>query len=237
MDPMLSRLNLRAAGLALALFASAGAAAAQQCVGIPSQGNGFLTYGFEGTDGATGDGVSFAYGTPNAAVLLQRRSMDGFTLVDDLASTEAQLSIRLPAIGLPVCLVAGGQWTAYDNEREQSRSWTDPGYVDQRNRIGGPYERVRVPVGISAGEEFRVGRVALAPFVTPTLVYESETYRPFDGGAQRRTDWGYGVSGGVTATVGWLVVRPTLSHVSTHEYALSSQHNWPIASLQLGVRF
>lgn len=236
---MLSHLNVRAAGLALTLLASAGAAAAQQCVGVPSQGRGFLTYGFEGTDGATGEGVSFAYGTPNAAVLLHRRSMDGFTLVDDLGSTEAQLSIRLPRVALPVCLVAGGQWTAYDNEREESRSWTarEPGYVIQRNRTGGPYERVRVPVGISVGEEFRVGRVSLTPFVTPTVVYESETYRPFDGGAQRRTDWGYGATGGVTAAIGWLVVRPTLSHVSTHDYALSSQNNWPVASLQVGVKF
>lgn len=225
--------------LALALCLVAAPTAAQQCAGIPSGGHGFLTYGFEGTDGATGDGISFAYRTSHGALLVQRRSLDGFTLVDDLGSVEAQTSFRVPTARLPLCLVAGVNWTAYDNEREESRSWTagDPGYVIERHRIGGPYHRLQIPVGVGIGEEFQLGAVSLTPFFAPALVYETETYRPEDAAEQERRDWGWGAKGGVAATVGWLVVRTTVSHTATHEYALSSQHNFPMLSLHVGVGF
>ena len=237
---MILRLRLlRASFLVLALAGWARPALAQECVGLPG-GRGMLSVGFEGTDGATGQGLSFAYRTPGAAVLLQHRSLEGFTLVDDLRTSEAQASVRLPAVRLPVCLTAGAQWTAYDNDRRESESWSraDPGHVTLRHRVGGPYRRLRVPVGVSLGREFRIGeRLSLVPFVQPAVVFEREAYDPEVAPEQTRSDWGLGASGGVTAAYGWLVVRSTLTHTATHEYALSSQHNFPAFSLQAGVRF
>lgn len=236
----MSRFPLRTVFLAVIVqFGFMRPSPAQECVGMPSEGRGFFTYGFEGTDGATGDGLSFAYHTSDAALLLQRRSLDGFTLVDDLGSTEAQASLRVPSLRVPVCLVAGLNWTAYDNEREESRSWTakEPGYVTERHRVGGPYHRLRVPIGIGLGREFQLGPVSLVPFVAPSIVYETETYRPERAAEQERHQWGWGASSGLTAAAGWLVIRSTLSHTVTDEYALSSQHNFPLFSLHAGVRF
>lgn len=213
---------------------------AQECIGLPSGGRGLLTYGFEGTDGATGEGLSFGYQTPGAAVLLHRRSLEGFTLVDEIQSFEAQASIRLPVAQLPVCFVVGTGWTGYDNERLESRSSSgnDPHYVTERHRVGGPYHRFRVPVGVGLGREFVLGEgLSLTPFFAPALVYEIETYRPQNGSEQTRSRLGIAASGGLTAAVGWLVVRSTLTHTLTHEYALSSQHNFPMLSMHVGVRF
>lgn len=224
--------------LPLALLAAASSALAQACVGLPS-GRGLLAVGFEGTDGATGEGLTFAYQAPRVSVLLQRRSLDGFTLVDDLRTSEVQVSTPLPA--LPVCLVAGARWTAYDNDRHEGQSWSaaDPRYRTERYRMGGPYRRMRVPVGVGLGREFRLGEgVSLVPFIQPALVWEHERYAPEqDGPEQTRSAWGLGGSGGVTAAFGWLVVRTAVTHAATHDRALSSQNNWPELSAQVGVRF
>ena len=214
-------------------------AAAQECVGLPS-GRGLLSVGFEGTDGATGHGLSFAYQTPNAAVVLQRRSLDDISLVDDPTTSEIQASVKLPAVGLPVCVAAGAQWLAYDSDWHESTSWTgmEPGYRTERHRIGGPYRRLRIPVGISVGREFRIGEhLSLVPFIHPAVVFDRESYVPETGPEQTRGEWGLGASGGVTAAMGWLVLRSTITHAATHEYALSSQHNFPTVSLHAGVRF
>lgn len=212
---------------------------AQECVGLPG-GRGILSVGLEGTDGATGSGVAFAYQTPRASVQLQHRALDDFTVVDDLRTTDVQASVRLPGVRLPVCVTAGVQRTAYDDTRHESTEWTgqEPGHLVERHRIGGPYRRQRVPVGVSMGREFRVGRrVSLVPFIAPAVVFERETYRPETGPAQTRSTWGLGASGGVAASLDWLVLRASLSHTSTHEYALSSKHNHPTIALHAGVRF
>lgn len=199
-----------------------------------------LTYGFEGTDGATGHGLGFAYQTPQAALLLQHRWLDGFTLVDELRTTEVQTSLRIPAIRVPICVTSGLQWTSYDNDHLVSESWSasDPGHKIERHRLGGPYRRVRIPVGVAVGHEFRLReRVSLTPFLAPGLVYERETYAPENGPEEARQTLGWRASGGVTAALGWLVVRPSVSHTLTQRYALSSQHNFLELSLQAGVRF
>ena len=224
---------------ALALLGVARPASTQECVGLPS-GRGLLSVGFEGTDGATGRGLHFAYRGPSAAVLLQHRSLDGFALVDDLRTTEAQASVKIPALRLPVCVTAGAQWTAYRSDRHESTTWvgTDPHYRTERHRIGGPYRRLRVPVGIAVGREFRVGdRLSVVPFVQPAVVFERELYEPENGQAEKRSTLGLGASGGVTAAFEWLVLRSALTHTATHEYSLSSQHNFPTLSVHAGVRF
>jgi hypothetical protein len=226
--------------LLLLLPLAAGAARAQACVGLPSGGRGQLTYGFEGTDGATGEGLGFAYQTPRAALLLQRRSLEGFTLVDEIRSLDAQVSVRALSTQVPVCLTAGAGWTGYDNERLESRSSSgrDPGIVTERHRVGGPYRRFRLPVGLAAGREFALGReVSLTPFVAPSLVYERESYRPEDGPAEERGRLGLGASGGLTLAAGWFVLRSTVSHARTHDRALSGRNNFPVLSVHAGVRF
>lgn len=136
-----------------ALFATLAAglhgspASTQEWVGLASGARGMLAYGFHGTDGATGQGLSFAYQAPNAAILLQHRFLDDFTVIDELRTTEAQASMKLPLSRLSMCLVAGAQWTAYHSDRLESESWSarHPEYKTQRHRIGGPYRVGRSP--------------------------------------------------------------------------------------------
>lgn len=222
----------------LALLGLPVAASAQECSGIPG-GRGYLSVGFEGTDGATGQGVGFAYRAPAAAMVLQHRSLNDISLADDRRTSEVQFSTKVPAVRLPVCLVAGAQSTAYDNSFHESTSWgEDPGYRTERHRMGGAYRSFRVPLGVSAGREFRVSdRLSLIPFVQPLVVLERESLQPATGPLQTRSDWGLGASGGITAALDWVVLRSTVTHASAHEYALSSQHNWPVVSLHAGVRF
>ena len=236
--PLLSRIGRSLA--ALALLALPSVASAQACVGLPSGGRGMLSYGFEGTDGAVGQGLGFAYHTPRAAVLLQHRWLEGYTLVDELRTSEVQGSLRIPGTRVPVCVTGGAQWTSYDNDRLESESWTasDPGYKTERHRLGGPYRRLRIPLGVAVGHEIRVGeRLSLTPFLAPGLVYEQETYAPEVGPEEARQTLGWRASGGLSAALNWLVVRSTVSHTLTREYALSSQHNFLELSIQAGVRF
>jgi hypothetical protein len=230
---------VRALLLGAALL-TAPAAHAQACVGLPAGGRGQLTYGFEGTDGATGEGLGFAYHTPRAALLVHRRSLEAFTLVDEVRSLDTQGSVPVLRTAVPVCLTLGAGWTGYDNERLESRSSSgrDPGFVTERHRVGGPYRRFRFPVGIAAGREFRPGTgVSLTPFVAPSLVYETESYRPENGTPQERSRLGAGASGGLTLAAGWLVVRSTVSHTATHDRALTGRNNFPTLSVHAGVRF
>lgn len=225
---------------ALALLVLPSMASAQECVGIPSGGRGVLTYGFEGTDGATGQGLGFAYQTPGAAIILQHRWLDDFTLVDELRTTDVQLSMRVPSQHVPVCVTGGLQWTSYDNDRIESQSWNgnDPEYRTTNVRVDGPYRRARIPVGVAFGREFELGRsVSLTPFLAPGLVYEHETYAPETGSKQVRHTLGWHANGGVTASVGWLVLRSAVRQTRTRDYALSSQHNFLELTVQAGVRF
>lgn len=215
-------------------------AAAQECVGLPS-GRGVLSVGFEGTDGATGQGLSFAYQTRNAALMLQHRSLDVLSLVDEMSTSEGQVSLRLPSgPRLPVCATVGLQTTAYRNDYTESTSWTsgDPDHEIQRNRIGGPYSGLRVPLGVSMGREFRVSdRMAVVPFLQPTVVFQGEHYQPQRGPEETRNNWGLGLSGGVTAAFDWLVLRSTVTHTTRPGNSLSTLNDWPTVSLHAGVRF
>lgn len=225
--------------LVVALAVAPAGALAQECVGLPQGGRGLLAVGFEGTDGATGLGLSFAYQTPRGGVLLQQRSLEDWTIVDDLRTGEAQLNVRLPASSVPVCVTVGTQRSAYDTDRLESESWDgrEPGYKTERHRLGGPYRRLRVPLGVSVGREFRLRTLSVTPFVAPAAVFERERIVPETGSEQRRSGWGWAMSGGFTAAVDWLVLRSSVSHTATHDYALSGKHNGPVLSVHAGVRF
>lgn len=225
-----------ALGLVAGMICFPIAASAQQCLGFPTGSRGFLTFGFEGTDGATGEGLGFGYQTSGVGILLQGQSLDDFTVIDELETIEARVSYR-PVKTLPICVLAGIAKTAYHSEQELSRSGREPGYVDERHIIGGPYRRLRVPVGIGIGREFFVGPITLVPYFTPALVYESETHILPNAPGENRHAWGVSGNAGITLVAGWMVVRSSLSHAVTHEYALSSKHNFPLFTLHAGVRF
>lgn len=221
----------------LGLLAAVRPAHAQECVGLPA-GRGVLSLGLDGTDGASGRGVAFAYQTPGASLQLQHRSLDAFAQQDEISETEVQAAIRLGRFRLPLCITAGVQLADYEySEHAGSGTGADGIYTDSYHIIGG-YQRMRVPVGISLGREFNVGRgVSLVPYLQPTVVWEREQMTPAGSAAQTRTGLGWGVNTGVAVAKDWLVVRANLSHTNTFERALSSRNNWPGVSLHLGVRF
>lgn len=239
MRPNLRRLSAFAS--VLALLGLALPAAAQECVGLPS-GRGILSLGFEGTDGASGPGVSFAYQTPGGSVQLGHRSLDAFAQEDEISETEVQAAVRLPRVRLPLCLTAGVQVTDYEYSLHAGtwyeRTDAGPSLRTERHRIIGGYQRVRVPVGVSLGREFNLGRgVSVVPYIQPTVVFEQERLTPGGEPPARRLGLGWGLNGGVAIAKDWFVVRASLNHTNTHDRALTSRNNFPGLSVHFGVRF
>lgn len=237
MKPLLRLLSASVSVLALSVVARP--AHAQECVGLPG-GRGVLSFGLEGTDGASGPGVSFAYQTPGASLQLQHRALDAFAQADAISTTEAQAAVRLARFRLPVCITAGAQWTDYDYTAHESTHWSaeDPEYRIERHRIGGGYQRLRVPVGISVGHEFNLGRgISLVPYVQPTVVFERERLTPAGDAPQKRLGMGIGLNGGLAVAKDWFVLRANLTHTGTYDRALSSRNNFPSLSVHAGVRF
>jgi hypothetical protein len=233
--------SLRLLALLALAVAAAQTVSAQECIGLPSQGRGTLTYGFEGTDGATGSGLAFAFHGKTSAIVVEHQSLDGFTMVDRMRTLSVLASRRLPAGGVPKCLVAGANWTSYSNDRNERSSWyaNDPGYITERIRIGGGYRRLRVPAGVAFGKAYDVrGRFSIIPHFAGTLVGEYEENDSTDTQpARSRFSPGIGLEGGITFATSWLVIRSTVSHTRTHAYALSSRHNYPELALHAGVIF
>lgn len=234
---MKTSLRLMSASLSVLALAVAAPAHAQECVGLPG-GRGMLSFGLEGTDGASGPGVSFAYQTPGASVQLQHRQLDAFAQDDEISSSEVLAAIRLPRSRLPLCVTAGAEWTDYEySQHEGSWTNTDGVHTDSYRVIGG-YQRMRVPVGISLGREFNLGRgVSLVPYLQPTLVWEHERFTPAGQPAQTRTGLGWGVNAGLAVAKDWFVVRANLTHTNTFDRALTSRNNFPGLSVHFGVRF
>lgn len=224
----------------LALLGAARPAAAQECVGLPS-GRGVLSLGVEGTDGASGQGVAFAYQTPNASLQLQHRSLDAFAQDDEISTSEVQAAVRLRRARLPICITAGAQWTDYEYSEHAGSGYsqTEPGVRTDSYRVIGGYQRLRVPVGVSVGREFDLGRGwSVVPYLQGTVVWERERMAFASGfPPQKRLGLGWGVNGGLAVAKDWLVVRASLTHTETFERALSSRNNFPGVSLHLGVRF
>jgi hypothetical protein len=237
MKPLLRLLS--ASVSVLALCAVSRPVHAQECVGLPG-GRGTLSFGLEGTDGASGPGVAFSYQTPGTSLQLQHRSLDAFAQDDEISTSEVQTAVRLARFRLPVCVTAGAQWTDYDYTSHESTEWsqTDPEYRIERHRIGGGYQRLRVPVGISLGREFNVGRgISLVPYIQPTVVFERERLTPAGDAPQTRMGMGLGLNTGLAVAKDWFVLRANLTHTSAYERALSPRNNFAGLSVHAGVRF
>lgn len=228
--------RISASASVLALLGLALPAGAQECVGLPS-GRGILSLGLEGTDGASGPGVSFAYQTPGASLQLGHRSLDAFAQDDEISETEAQAAVRLPRVRLPLCVTAGAQWTDYEYS-EHAGTQYNPGMRTESYRVLGGYQRLRVPVGLSVGREFNVGRgVSLVPYLQGSVVWERERLTPAGDPAQTRLGLGWGANAGVAIAKDWFVVRANLGHVETHDRTLSNRNNFAGLSVHFGVRF
>lgn len=237
MRPSLRRIFARAA--VLAVLGAPLPAAAQECVGLPG-GRGVLSLGLEGTDGASGPGVSFAYQTPGASLQLQHRSLDAFAQDDEISSSEVQTAVRLPRFRLPLCVTAGAEWTDYEYSEHEGTLYTGsgPGIRTESYRVVGGYQRLRVPVGLGVGREFNLGRgVSLVPYLQGTVVWERERMTPAGEAPQKRLGLGWGVNGGLAVARDWFVARASLTHTETYDRALSSRNNFPGLSVHFGVRF
>lgn len=212
---------------------------AQDCIGLSRQGNGMLTYGFQGTDGATGYGLDFAFHAFGASVQIQRRSLEAFTVVDRIDTYGAQVAIPIATGGLAACVVAGMETTSYDNERLVSRSWSSdfPTRIVEEHRIGGPYRRVRVPIGLAFGREFHpLDRLSIVPYLIPAIVLQQERLEPEGEQEREREAFTYGLSGGVAFVLDWFVLRSSIAHTMGPD-ALSGRNNFPSLSIHLGVSY
>jgi hypothetical protein len=225
----------------LALACAAGPARAQECVGLPG-GRGMLSLGLEGTDGASGPGVSFAHQTPGASVQLRYRALDAFAQDDEISTYETMAAVRLPRSRLPLCVTVGAEWTDYEASEHAGSLWSsEDGIRTDSYRVIGGYQRLRVPVGISLGREFHVARgVSLVPYLQSTLYWEREQLTTRGGYAQERLGSGLGVNAGLAVAKDWFVARVSLANTKT-SYDRSPfwrrDPNSPVLSVHFGVRF
>ena len=228
--------RLATTALTLTLVCSA-PAAAQQCVGLSSETKGYFSYGFEGTDGATGDGFALGLRVGNSSVHLQRRELEPVNLIDEMETLQGVVAVPLKT-RLPLCITAGLGWTGYDDDRVNVFGQDADGNLIQRGSAAGPYLRLQTPVGISLGRELQLSsRIAVGGFVNPALVFEYEKYESFDGSTHQRNGLGLGITTGVSASYRRVMLRSTLSSLSSHNYTLNGYNNFPFLSVQLGVRF
>ncbi|HEX2080457.1 MAG TPA: hypothetical protein VHG08_22330 [Longimicrobium sp.] len=223
----------------LALACAAGAAQAQECVGLPG-GRGMLSLGLEGMDGATGRGVSFAYQAPGASVQLHHRALDAFAQEDEISTSQAVAAVRLPRSRLPLCITVGAEWTDYEYSDHAGSSYTD-GVRTESYHVFGGYQRLRVPVGVSLGREFHVGRGAsLVPYLQSTVFWERERLAFRGGSAEERPGWGVGLNTGLAVAKDWFVVRANLAQTKTsfdRSPILNRRNDVPVLSVHFGVRF
>lgn len=225
--------------LIIALFASAGPAMAQECLGLSSTSRGYFSYGFEGTDGATGEGFTLGVRLGQGAVQLQRRTLEPASVVDDIESLNAQIAWPITK-KLPLCVVTGLAWTGYDTDRINMWSTDGNGNVVQSGTEGGPYLQLRVPLGVSIGKELKLSkRFSVGGFLNNSLLYD---YERFDSVSQDRelTRNGFGVAAtaGLSLNYSRIMLRPTFTHFSTLNGRSFDEYNdFPFLSIQLGVRF
>ena len=232
------RRSARLATTALALTVVLSApAAAQECVGLAPDAKGYIAYGLEGTDGASGDGFSVGVRVRGVGLHLQRRTLEPVNLVDDMQTVQAMVAVPLKT-RLPLCVTAGFGWTGYDDDRVDIFGNDADGNLIERGTAAGPYLRLQTPVGVSLGRELRIGKkLGLGGFVNPALVYEYEKYESFDATTVKRDGLGLGITTGGSASYGRVMLRATLASLSSHNYTLNGYNNFPFFSAQLGVRF
>ena len=212
-------------------------AAAQECLGLSAENKGYFSYGVEGTDGASGEGFTLGLRVGSGSVQLLRRTLEPVNLVDDMETVQGIVAVPL-RVRLPLCVTAGFGWTGYDDDRVNVFGNDEEGNLIQRGTAAGPYLRLQAPVGVALGRELRLSsKIAVGGFVNPALVYEYEKYESFNGDTVTRGGLGLGITTGVSASYGRLMLRSTLSSLSSRNYTLNGYNNFPFLSLQLGVKF
>ena len=222
--------------LALTLMAAA-TAPAQQCLGLSDSARGYFSYGFEGTDGATGEGFTLGLRLGSGSVQLQRRSLEQVNLVDEMETLQG-LAVVPVGKRLPLCATVGFGWTGYDDDRVNVFGTDAEGNFIQRGTAAGPYTRLQAPVGIALGKEMQVSsKFAIGGYVNPSLVYEFEKYESFTGSTDTRSSMNLGLTAGVSMSYSRILLRSTLSSLSSHSYTLNGFNNFPFLSVQLGVKF
>ena len=213
-------------------------AAAQECVGIPQDTRGYFSYGMEGTDGATGEGFTVGVRLGQGLLQVQRGTLEPVTVVDDIESLHLQGAYPISK-KLPVCLTAGFGWTGYDTDRINGWSTDGQGNITHDGTAGGPYLRLRMPVGISLGKEFKVSEnTSAVGFVSNSLLYDFERYERPSFGREQRHAFGVAAAVGVTLNYRRIMLRSSLSNFTTLNGNSVDQYNdFPFMSLQLGIKF
>lgn len=212
-------------------------AAAQQCLGLSDSGRGYFAYGIEGTDGATGEGFTLGLRLGKGSVQLSRRSLEEVNLVEEMETLHGLGAVPV-GTRLPLCVTAGLVWTGYDDDRVDELGVDAQGKFITRGTAAGPYLRFQAPVGLSLGKEIQLGsKLALGGFVNPSLVYEFERYESFTGSTDQRSSINIGLTTGLSMSYSRIMLRSTLSSLSSHNYTLNGFNNFPFLSVQLGVKF
>ena len=231
------RLSGRLALCVLTFVSTATTAAAQQCLGLSDSARGYFAYGFEGTDGATGEGFTLGLRLGTSSVQLQRRSLEQVNLVDEMETLQGLAAVPINK-RLPLCATAGLAWTGYDDDRVTVFGTDAEGNFIQRGLAAGPYTRLQAPVGVALGKELQLAsKFAVGGFVNPSLVYEFEKYESFSGATDQRSGVGLGFTAGLSMSYSRVMLRTTLSSLSSHNYTLNGFNNFPFLALQLGVKF
>lgn len=231
----------RSARLTAMVLALTGVCAArgfgQECVGLSPDSKGYFAYGLEGTDGASGQGLALGLRLGSSGLHLQRRTLEPGNLVDDMQTVQGVAAVALKT-RLPLCVTVGLGWTGYDDDRVDVFGNDAQGNVIQRERAAGAYLRLQAPLGISLGRELHVSQhIAVGGFINPALVYEYERYESFNGSTVTRDGAGLGITTGASVTYRRILLRSTLSSLSSHNYTLNGYNNFPFLSLQVGVTF
>lgn len=227
--------------LAAVAIASSTTLAAQECVGIPNGSRGFFGAGPAGTDGASGSSLTFAYRGENRSVMVTSQSLGVFAHANQQKTRSIQANFKIKA--LRGCVTSALKWQAWDTEGAESKGWSidDPDVYWERHSIGGNYDRLRIPVGVSFGRTVNIRRVAFLPYANPFVVFEMEdfqSHRPdIDAPSQSRRSFGGGLETGFAMRAGWFVMRPSLTITNTTDRALSGKKNWADLALHFGVVF
>jgi hypothetical protein len=224
-----------------ALVTTSTTLAAQECAGIPGGGRGFLALGPSGTDGASGTGFSFAYRRTTAALQASYQSLGVFAYANEQKTRTVQGSLRVKA--LRGCVTAGAKWQAWNTDRDDNTSWdaSRPTIVVEEHTIGGNYDRVRLPVGVSFGRSFQVKRLSIVPYANPHVALELEDFQSTvpndDAPSQSRRSFGGGLELGAALRVGWFVMRTSVNNTNTADRALSGKRNSADLAMHFGVIF
>lgn len=205
---------------------------AQVCLGLPGE-RATLTFGLQGTDGASGGSVGLSIRTGRISGEVTGASLDRFAQADNDISLGGRLALGLNAGPVQACGVGGTEWTYYESSRSATGSNGAITYD-----VDGNFGRLRTPVGISVGSEFLSARaVSLTPFASLVVAHDYERMHWVTGGTETRSSFGLGTSVGLTARYGRGFLRSQVSNTGTSDRALSGHNNHLYLLMHLGWAF